>query len=78
MPDKKFYSTTEAGKKAGVSRDTILRWLRDHKIPEPARDRNGWRIFTEQEMRAIIRYANKVTPSPQKRQGSLSFIKSKS
>lgn len=71
MPDKKFYTTTDAAKEAGVSRDTILRWLRDHKIPEPARDRNGWRIFSKEELKAIVRYATKITPSPHRIQGQL-------
>lgn len=51
------FSTHEVASKAGIHRDTLLRWLREKKIPEPARDRNGWRIFSEQELDNIIRYA---------------------
>lgn len=71
MTGKKLYSTNDVAEKAGVSRDTILRWLRDGKIPEPDRDRNGWRIFNDQELKVILRYANKVTPAPRRTQGEL-------
>ena len=42
---------------AGVHRDTLLRWLRERTVPEPQRDRHGWRIFTTQEAAAIAAFA---------------------
>jgi len=42
---------------AGVHRDTLLRWLRDGRVPEPARDRNDWRVFTRDEAESIVQYA---------------------
>lgn len=71
MNDKKRYTTNEAAQAAGISRDTLLRWLATGKVPEPDRNRNRWRVFTEAEVKAIIRYANKITPAPRKRQTSL-------
>jgi excisionase family DNA binding protein len=71
MEEKKFYSTNEAAAKAGISRDTLLRWLKTGKVPEPDRDRNKWRIFSEREVEGIIKYANQVYPSPEKSQGHL-------
>jgi excisionase family DNA binding protein len=71
MADKKLYSTTEAAAKAGISRDTLLRWLKDGKVPEPDRNRNRWRIFSERDVQAVIRYATHVYPSPRKAQGEL-------
>ena len=49
-----FYQTKEASKIAGVHRDTLLRWLREGKIPEPKRNRNNWRIFSKKEIESII------------------------
>jgi site-specific DNA-methyltransferase (cytosine-N4-specific) len=48
---------------AGVHRDTLLRWLREGRIPEPGRDRNNWRIFTPEETEFIVRYAKGTAPS---------------
>lgn len=73
MGDKKLYTSDEVAKIAGVRRETILRWCRAGKIPEPDRDRNNWRMFTEAELKAAIRYANKITPAPRKRQTTLTL-----
>lgn len=51
--DGVLYSTAQVAEKAGVHRDTLLRWLRDGKVPEPKRDVRGWRVFTEVEAVAI-------------------------
>lgn len=50
-------STAEAAKRAGVHKDTLLRWLRRGLVREPTRDRHGWRNFTEEEVMAIVAYA---------------------
>lgn len=71
MKEKKLYSTTEVAALANVSRDTILRWLKDGKIPEPNRNRNRWRIFSEEDLKAVLRYANKVIPGPKRVQRDL-------
>lgn len=59
----KAYSTAEIAKMAGVHRDTLLRWLRQGLIQEPARDRHGWRIFTETRAKDVVRFANSGLPS---------------
>ena len=43
---------------AGVHRDTLLRWLRENKLPEPSRDRRGWRVFSAREAAAIVDFVN--------------------
>ena len=48
------YSTAEAASKIGVHRDTLLRWLRQRRIPEPRRDHHGWRQFSEDELKKIV------------------------
>jgi excisionase family DNA binding protein len=50
-------STAEVARLAGVHRDTLLRWLRNKVIPEPRRDRNGWRSFSEEQARQIAEFA---------------------
>jgi len=69
--EKTYYSTAQVAVLAGVSRDTLLRWLKEGKIAEPGRDRNRWRAFTEQEKNAVLRYAQKYTPSPGRQQTRL-------
>ncbi|MYB35560.1 MAG: hypothetical protein F4X92_10705 [Gammaproteobacteria bacterium] len=55
-----YLSTAEVAIKAGVHRDTLLRWLRKGSIPEPNRDGRGWRVFTQSEADAIIAHANQA------------------
>ena len=50
-------STHQVAQMAQIHRDTLLRWLREGRIPEPNRNRNGWRTFTPDEAQAIVRYA---------------------
>ncbi len=60
-PNHRIY-TAEAAKRAGISKATLLRWLREGKIKETARDVRGWRVFTEDEVAMIREYANAITP----------------
>lgn len=57
---KRFYSTKEVLKRAKVSRNTLFLWFKSHKIPEVARNRNGYRIFVEKDIRLILDYKNKL------------------
>jgi len=43
----------------GVAPITLKRWLLEGKFPEVRRDRNGWRIFTEQDIRRIKAFAER-------------------
>jgi hypothetical protein len=55
---KQFYFAAEAAKVAGVSKQTLLRWITEKRVSDAAkRDRNGWRLFTDPEVRAISRFA---------------------
>lgn len=58
----KMLTTHQVAQRAQVHRDTILRWLREGRIPEPTRDRNGWRVFTPEEAQAIVQYAQSTPP----------------
>jgi DNA-binding transcriptional MerR regulator len=51
LSGKKFYRTSEACAKAGVSRMTLLRWVRDGSFPDvERRDWRGWRLFTDHDV----------------------------
>lgn len=55
---KRFYLAHEAAKVAGVSKQTLLRWITEDRIKDAAkRDRNGWRLFSDPEVKAIARFA---------------------
>lgn len=57
MENTKLISTHEVARIIGIHRDTLLRWLREKKIKEPKRDRNGWRIFTNKDIDDIKKFA---------------------
>ena len=50
-------STADVARLVGVHIDTLLRWLRTGLGPEPRRDRNGWRYFSEHEVQAVVAFA---------------------
>ena len=50
-------STAQVAAKAGIHRDTLLRWLREGSVPEPRRDRRGWRVFTPTDVELVVEFA---------------------
>lgn len=57
-------TTHEVAQMAQIHRDTLLRWLREGRIPEPGRNRNGWRVFTPEEAQFVVRYAQNDLQAP--------------
>lgn len=55
------YTTRQVADFAEVHKDTLLRWLREGHVPEPTRDRNGWRVFSSKELDLIVQYAKGKT-----------------
>ena len=53
----RIYRTNEAARRIGYSRSTLLRWFREGKVVDVARDRRGWRVFTEEDINRIRRWA---------------------
>ena len=41
----------------GVAAITLRRWLLAGKVPEVSRDRNGWRFFTQKDIKKIRKFA---------------------
>ena len=58
---KNYYLTSEACEMAGISRGTLFRWIREGIINDvELKDRNGWRLFTEKDVKAIKAEATKT------------------
>ena len=55
-----YYRTSEACAKAGVSRATLFRWLRQGILKQLHKDRRGWRLFTEDDLTKIRAEATKI------------------
>lgn len=53
MTETKTYSTEAAASQLGISKSTLLRWIRDQRVKDVRRDRNNWRVFSEQDIRRI-------------------------
>jgi DNA-binding transcriptional MerR regulator len=60
-----FYHVGEACKLAGTSRITFLRWVRQNKFADVEnRDRNGWRLFTEDDLSRLRFKVNHIEKVP--------------
>ena len=61
-----FYKTREACRLAGANRDTFLRWVRQKKFTDVEhRDGNGWRLFTDDDIRRLkarVNHVDRVSP----------------
>jgi hypothetical protein len=56
-----YYKTSEVARLAGISRSTLLRWFYDGIIKNQSlRDRRGWRLFTEAEIKKVEEEFNKM------------------
>jgi predicted site-specific integrase-resolvase len=55
---------TGAARAIGVSPATLKRWFRSAKVPDVARDRNGYRIFEAQDIERLRAYANQRFEPP--------------
>lgn len=60
--EQTYYRTAEVCRMVGISRNTLFRWLKDGVDLGPEnRDRRGWRLFTEDEVKKLKAEANRVT-----------------
>ena len=59
-----YYRTSEVCAIVGVSRSTLLRWLRDGILRNvPHRDRRGWRLFAEANVSNLKAEADRIETS---------------
>lgn len=55
-----YYSAKEVAEELGIHRLTLLRWIREGKVPDAPRDRNGWRVFPKELLLRLHDYATSV------------------
>ena len=53
MTGKRTFSTEAAATELGISKSTLLRWIKDKRIRDARRDRNNWRVFSERDIQLI-------------------------
>ena len=67
-----YYQTSEACRIAGTSKNTFLRWVKERKFSDVVhKDRNGWRLFTEDDihrLRATVNKMHKIEISEQRKE----------
>ena len=63
----RHYSIAQAAHQVGISAITLKRWLLKKKVDEVQRNRNGWRVFTNADIRRIRAFAEKKVPPKGKR-----------
>jgi len=56
-----YYRTTDVCQLVGISRSTLLRWLSSGIVKDVRhRDRRGWRLFAEADIKRIEDEVNKI------------------
>jgi len=60
--DETYYRTSEACRRAGISRATLFRWLKTGILEDVMRrDRKDWRLFTQDDITRIKSEATRVS-----------------
>jgi len=57
---KEFYKVNDVLKKIGIARSTLYNWEKAGLIPPPKRNRAGYRIYDDQDLKKIEEYAFKI------------------
>lgn len=57
---KNFYKVNDILQKVGIARSTLYNWERSGHIPEPKRNRVGYRIYDDDDLKKIEEYAFKI------------------
>jgi predicted site-specific integrase-resolvase len=59
--ENKYFTMIEVCRAAGISRSTLIRWLRKGSLPHDLpRDKRGWRLFNENDLIQIKKEANEI------------------
>jgi DNA (cytosine-5)-methyltransferase 1 len=56
------YRLSQVAKIVDVAPITLKRWLLSGRVDEVQRDRNGWRVFTDEDVARIRDYAATLYP----------------
>ena len=71
LGEEPFFTASEVAEMAGIHRLTLLRWIREGKLSDVQRDRNGWRLFSKEITEQIVDYAQGLDPHSSPNQGVL-------
>jgi predicted site-specific integrase-resolvase len=56
-----YYRTAEVCQIVGIGKSTLFRWIRQDIVQDAEyRDRKGWRLFAEDELRSLKSETNKI------------------
>ena len=56
-----YYQTAEACRIVGISKNTILRWIREGLFADvELRDRRGWRLFSDDDLDRLKAEVHKI------------------
>jgi len=66
-PAPRYYTTAQAAKSAGVSKNTLLEWIQRGHVPEPERDWRGWRRWTQADIDRVVAFKFSPRPTPLQR-----------
>jgi predicted site-specific integrase-resolvase len=55
-------NTASAAKALVISTATLLRWIGQEKVKDVHKNRNGHRVFTEEDIKEISKYRDMLTP----------------
>ena len=62
-----MFSTVEAAKGVGVSKNTLLRWLDEGLIEDVQRDWRGWRVWQKQDIERVKAFQEAYHSEPVRR-----------
>lgn len=61
IEQKKYYRTKEACYKAGISKATFHRWIKQGVVNDNTiKDRRGWRLFSDEDIEHIRKEASRL------------------
>ena len=62
LDGKSYYRTMEVCRIIGISRNTLFRWMKKGMVGQKEyRDWRGWRLFTQNQLDALISRTRQVT-----------------
>ena len=73
MPLENRYYIKEAAKRIGVHPLTLKRWFKEGKVKDVPRDRRGWRVFSDEDIERIKKWANQIIETPEDEQQKFNF-----
>ena len=57
---KRYYRTSEVCNAVGISRATLFRWLREGLLEMHRRDRRGWRLYSDDDIKKLKKEITQV------------------